>query len=58
VLTRAPKHRVERDFVLEMIVLRMPSEDYEKTFETLVAWGRFANLFAYDENEQVVSLQE
>ena len=57
VLARAPKHRLDRDFVLEEIVLRMPSENYERVFDTLIGWARFGNLFAYDEVEQVVSLQ-
>jgi NitT/TauT family transport system ATP-binding protein len=57
ILARAPEHRVDRDFVLENIVLRMPSENYEKIFETLVGWGRFGNLFAYDEDEQMLSAQ-
>ncbi|MDP9035727.1 MAG: nitrate/sulfonate/bicarbonate ABC transporter ATP-binding protein [Myxococcota bacterium] len=57
VLARSPKHAVDRDFVLEEIVLRMPSENYEKTFETLVGWARFGNLFAYDEDEQRLFLQ-
>jgi NitT/TauT family transport system ATP-binding protein len=58
VLERQPRHEVPRDFVLETIVLRMPSEHYEKTFETLVRWARFGNLFAYDEDEHILSLQE
>jgi NitT/TauT family transport system ATP-binding protein len=57
ILTRAPNHAVDRDFVLETIVVSLPSEDYEKTFDRLVGWGRFANLFAYDEDEQLLSLQ-
>ena len=57
VLARAPKHRVDRDFVLEEIVLHMPSKDYEQAFDTLIGWARFGNLFAYDEDDQIVSLR-
>ena len=57
-LGRAPKHAVDRDRVLEEIVLRLPSENYEKTFDTLLGWGRFGNLFAYDEAEDLLSLRE
>ena len=56
-LRRAPEHGVERDFVLETIILRMPQEDPEQVFETFIGWARFANLFAYDETTAMVSLQ-
>jgi NitT/TauT family transport system ATP-binding protein len=56
ILERHPDHRVDRDLVLEAIILRMPSEDYEKVFEVLVAWARYGNLFKYDEEEEVLSL--
>jgi NitT/TauT family transport system ATP-binding protein len=57
VLSRAPRHRLDRDYVLEDIVLKMPSENYERIFETVVGWGRFGNLLAYDEVEQQLSAQ-
>jgi NitT/TauT family transport system ATP-binding protein len=56
-LLQAPDHRLPRDFVLETIVLRMPSEDYERVFEVWIGWARYGDLFAYDENDGVVSLQ-
>ncbi len=48
-------HTIERDFALETIVLRMPQENYEKVFETLVGWARFGELFAYDEMTGTIS---
>jgi NitT/TauT family transport system ATP-binding protein len=57
ILDRAPRHAVTREFVLQTIVIHMPSEKYEKVFATLVGWGRFGNLFAYDETRQILSLQ-
>jgi NitT/TauT family transport system ATP-binding protein len=57
VLERAPDQSVGRDFVLETIVLRLPSEDYEKTFDKIVHWGRFGHLFAYDEETERLSLE-
>ena len=56
VLARQPGHSVDRDFVLETIVLRMPTENYAKIFETLVRWARFGNLFTFDERRQTLSL--
>jgi NitT/TauT family transport system ATP-binding protein len=58
VLERAPDHCVEKDFVLETIALQFPSEDYDKTFERLVGWGRFGNLLAYDEGTETVTKGE
>ena len=57
-LLGSPQHRLPRDFVLETIVLRMPSEDYQRIFETWIGWARYGDLFAYDEIEGAVSLQE
>ena len=57
VLGRQRKHAVDRDFVLETIVIRLPQENYERVFETLVGWARFGDLFRYDEAKDTVSLE-
>jgi len=57
VLKRQPSHTVDRDFVLETLVLHLPQENYEKMFTTVVRWARFGNLFAYDEPSETLSLQ-
>jgi NitT/TauT family transport system ATP-binding protein len=56
-LQRQPRHEIDRDFLLETIVLNMPQENYEKTFSTFIRWARFGDLFAYDETTDTVSLQ-
>jgi NitT/TauT family transport system ATP-binding protein len=56
-LHREPDHRIERDLLLETLVIRMPQENPEKLFETFIGWARFGNLFAYDEDSQMISLQ-
>jgi NitT/TauT family transport system ATP-binding protein len=56
VLQRQRRHAIDRDFVLELIVLRMPQEDYEKVFATLIGWGRYAEFLSYDEKKGMVSL--
>jgi len=48
-LERQEKHTIDRDFVLELIALHMPNEDYEGVFDTFVSWSRFGDLFSYDE---------
>lgn len=57
-LQRAPSRAVNREFLLEMIILRMPQENYEKAFDVFIAWARFGDLFGYDETTEVVSLPE
>jgi cobalt-zinc-cadmium resistance protein CzcA len=56
VLQREPDHAIDRDFVLETIVTRMPYENYEKIFNTFIRWARFGELFVYDERDQRISL--
>jgi NitT/TauT family transport system ATP-binding protein len=58
VLRREPNHEIDRDFVLETIVMHMPQENYEKIFATFIRWARFGDLFAYDEKTQMIALQE
>jgi NitT/TauT family transport system ATP-binding protein len=56
-LQREPKHAVDKEFILETIILNMPQENYETTFNTFIRWARFGDLFAYDETTEMVSLQ-
>jgi NitT/TauT family transport system ATP-binding protein len=58
VLLRQPDHAVDKDFVLETIVLNMPHENYEAVFQTFLRWARFGNLFVYDELNQTIRLDE
>jgi NitT/TauT family transport system ATP-binding protein len=54
---RQEDHRIDRDFVLELIAVHMPNEDYEAMFETFVHWARFADLFSYDERTETIAPQ-
>ena len=56
-LHRATNGEVDQDFVLERIILLLPQENARETFHTFLSWARFANLFAYDEITETVSLQ-
>ena len=57
-LQKEPSHEVNRVFLLETIIINMPHENYERMFTTFLGWARFGNLFAYDENTEMVSLPE
>ena len=35
----------------------MAEEVTEQTLHTIISWGRYAELFAYDENRQAFSLE-
>jgi NitT/TauT family transport system ATP-binding protein len=56
VLQREPRHEIDRDFLLETIVLHAPHENYEKIFDTFLRWSRFGELFEYHENTETISL--
>ena len=56
VLRRQEVRSVDLDFILEMIVMRMPYENHSRVFNTFVDWARFGDLFAYDETAQRVTL--
>jgi NitT/TauT family transport system ATP-binding protein len=57
-LQRQPRHEIEREFVLETLVMTMPQENYERTFQTFIRWARYGDLFAYDDQTEMISLQE
>ncbi|HEY3400344.1 MAG TPA: nitrate/sulfonate/bicarbonate ABC transporter ATP-binding protein [Geothrix sp.] len=44
-----------KEALLQEIATRLPMEDPEATFETIVAWGRFGELFAYREERGVLT---
>ena len=46
---------LSRAEVISEIQQRLPMEDPELTFETLVTWGRFGELFAYREDRGVLT---
>jgi len=47
---------ISRDDAIRELSTRLPMEDPEHTFGTLVAWGRFGGLFDYDEERQTLTL--
>jgi NitT/TauT family transport system ATP-binding protein len=49
ILAEARDKRLPEDVVQEELAVRLPTEDTELLFKTLVAWGRFAELFRYED---------
>jgi NitT/TauT family transport system ATP-binding protein len=48
---------LRREELLQEIGSRLPLEDPELTFGTVVAWGRFAELFAYREDKGILTFE-
>nr|WP_320132588.1 nitrate/sulfonate/bicarbonate ABC transporter ATP-binding protein [uncultured Holophaga sp.] len=46
-----------KEELIQEISTRLPMEDPEQTFETIVAWGRFAEIFAYREEKEVLTYE-
>jgi NitT/TauT family transport system ATP-binding protein len=49
--------QLPKEEVIQELADRLPMEDPELTFDTLVAWGRFAELFAYREDKEVLTFE-
>ncbi len=57
-IERQREKGADKDLILEKIVMALPTENWEKIFETLVRWARFGNLFTYDESSEKFRLME
>lgn len=55
-LRRRDDGSLSRDVLLEELALWLPDENPETVFKTIVNWGRYAELFAYDADEERLSL--
>jgi NitT/TauT family transport system ATP-binding protein len=42
---------LDKEVVLEHLAMLLPDEDPERLFSTIVNWGRFAELFGYNKDE-------
>jgi NitT/TauT family transport system ATP-binding protein len=56
-LQKDEDHALDKDYLLDLIVLRMPYENYEKVFATFIGWARYGELFRYDEDREKLSLE-
>ncbi len=55
-LAEAPGERMPADDVKEMLATLLPYDVPENLFQTIVAWGRFAEILDYDQDEDTVFL--
>ena len=47
---------VDRDDVLDHLAIHLPNQDPNRLLNTLLHWGRFADLITYDETTQQIKL--
>lgn len=57
-LRRQEDLSLPKDIVLEELVMWLPDENPETMFKTIVNWGRYAELFGYDADEERLSIDQ
>jgi NitT/TauT family transport system ATP-binding protein len=57
-LTEKEDHQATRDELLEILAELIPNENNEQTFTMLVNWGRYAELFGYNDDSQTFYLDQ
>jgi NitT/TauT family transport system ATP-binding protein len=55
-LGEAPEERMAADDVKEILATLLPYDERENLFQTIVAWGRFADILDYDQDDDTVFL--
>lgn len=56
-LTRHPRHRALEENYLSLLEDYLSENEAERVLRTVIEWGRYAELFAYDYNSGVLSLE-
>jgi NitT/TauT family transport system ATP-binding protein len=57
-LERAPEKQLPKEIIEEDLVMRLLTRDVEPLFETIVAWGRWGELFGYTPATETLYLAE
>jgi NitT/TauT family transport system ATP-binding protein len=55
-LVRQEDQSLPKEIVLEELAMWLPDENPEETFKTIVNWGRYAEIFAYDADDERLSI--
>lgn len=56
-LRASEKRQLKLDVVLTALSLEFPPEEAERQVDTLIQWGRYAELLAYDDSTETISLE-
>lgn len=55
-LSQKDDHQARRDEVLEKLAQLIPNENAELSFQTIVNWGRYSELFGYNDDSETFYL--
>ncbi|MHB1683408.1 MAG: ABC transporter ATP-binding protein [Bacilli bacterium] len=58
VLQSKRNSQMPREFFLEILQKNLDREEADAQLDTLISWGRYAELFAYDEDSKLLYLEE
>jgi NitT/TauT family transport system ATP-binding protein len=56
IIDESSNKQISKDLLLEEFAMRLPTEDIEKLFQTVVSWGRFSELFTYSPDTEMLAL--
>lgn len=56
-LSRAENHAIDWDVIHTALELEFPTEEAEKQLDTLINWGRYAELISYNDDKELVYLE-
>jgi NitT/TauT family transport system ATP-binding protein len=56
-LRAAERQRLRGEVVLTALELEFPTEEAQQQLETVVEWGRYAEIIAYDDDEEMLYLE-
>ena len=56
-LKASDKHELEWDVIHTALELEFPPDEAERQLETVINWGRYAELLAYDDDGEVIFLE-
>ena len=57
-LRKAKDGRLDADVILEQLAALLPYDKPEQIFDTLIAWGRYAEIFGYDQGTHTIFMQD
>jgi NitT/TauT family transport system ATP-binding protein len=56
-LRSAEKQQLKADVIKTALALEFPPEVAQSQLETLIDWGRYAELLSYDDDEETITLE-
>jgi NitT/TauT family transport system ATP-binding protein len=56
-LAHSENHALDWDVIQTALELEFPREEAEKILDTLINWGRYAELLSYNDDKELVYLE-